>query len=81
MTTMTGPAPSAVRERWELAENQTMTLPRRRVATAVRVERGTVLVTQEGDLEDHVLERGDELVIRRAGVVVAWAFTFSSFAN
>ena len=66
MTTMTSPAPNTARERWELAENQTMRLPRRRVATVVRVERGTVLVTQQGDYEDHVLEQGDELVVRRS---------------
>ena len=41
----------------------------------MRVERGTVLVTQEGDLDDHVLERGDELVLSRSGLAVAWAFT------
>ncbi|HSD18852.1 MAG TPA: ATP-binding protein [Anaeromyxobacter sp.] len=75
MTTMTSPAPNTARERWELAENQTMSLPRRRVATVVRVERGTVLVTQQGDYEDHVLEQGDELVVRRSGLAVAWAFT------
>jgi signal transduction histidine kinase len=75
MTTLTCPAPTVAREGWVLAENQTMRLPRRRGATAVRVERGTVLVTQKGDLEDHVLERGDELVFRRTGLVVAWAFT------
>jgi len=75
MTTMTSPAPSIARQRWELAENQTMRLPRGRVATLVRVERGTVLVTQQGDHEDHVLERGDEIVVRRRGLAVAWAFT------
>ena len=75
MTTMTSPAPNTARHRWELAENKTMRLPRLRVPTVVRVERGTVLVTQEGDHEDHVLERGDELVVRRGGLAVAWAFT------
>jgi two-component system sensor histidine kinase HydH len=75
MTTMTSPAPNTARHRWELAENKTMRLPRLRVPTVVRVERGTVLVTQEGDHEDHVLEQGDELVVRRGGLAVAWAFT------
>ena len=41
--------------------------------TIVRVERGTVLVTQEGDLDDHVLERGDEFVLSTPGLAVAWA--------
>ena len=59
----------------DLAENATMRLPRGRFATIVRVERGTVLVTREGDLEDHVLEAGDELVLPAGGLAVAWAFT------
>jgi signal transduction histidine kinase len=61
--------------RLELAENQVIRLPRRHGATVVRVERGTVLVTRGGDREDHVLEPGDELVLPRGGVAVAWAFT------
>ena len=60
---------------WELAENATMRLPRGRVATVVRIERGTVLVTRAGDLEDHVLESGDEIVLPVGGLAVAWAFT------
>lgn len=68
-TTSTPPA------RLELAENQVMRLPRRRTATVVRAERGTVLVTRGGDVEDHVLEAGDELVLPRGGLAVAWAFT------
>jgi hypothetical protein len=62
-------------ETWELAENDTMKLPRRRTATNVRADQGTVLVTREGDLEDHVLEPGDELLVPRGGLAVAWAFT------
>ncbi len=59
----------------DLAENATMALPRGRIGTVVRVERGTVLVTQEGDLDDHVLEAGDEIVLARGGRAVAWAFS------
>jgi hypothetical protein len=59
----------------ELAENATMRLPHRRSPSVVRVERGTVLVTQQGDLEDHVLEPGDEIVLRGNRLAVAWAFT------
>jgi two-component system, NtrC family, sensor histidine kinase HydH len=69
----TTPTPSSARS-WALRENATMRLPRG-VATIVRVERGTVLVTQEGDLDDHVLEAGDEHVLRRRGLAVAWALT------
>jgi Protein of unknown function (DUF2917) len=74
----TSPRTSAIRilgRVRDLAENATMRLPRRRSASVVRVERGTVLVTQKGDLEDHVLERGDEIVLRGGGLAVAWAFT------
>ena len=60
---------------WQMAENATRRLPRGRRARIVRVERGTVLVTQEGDVEDHVLEAGDEIVLRARGLAVAWAFT------
>jgi hypothetical protein len=60
---------------WEIAENATMRLPRRGASTVVRVDRGTVLVTQEGDLEDHLLAEGDEVVIDGAGLAVAWAFS------
>jgi hypothetical protein len=38
------------------------------------VEAGTVLVTREGDLDDHVLEPGDEILVRPGGLAVAWAF-------
>jgi hypothetical protein len=61
---------------WELAENATMRLPRGRLAVVVRAERGMVLITQEGDPEDHVLEPGDEIVFPvGGGLAVAWAFT------
>ena len=73
--TTTAAATASPGRRWELAENATMRLPRGRSATVVRVERGTVLITQEGDLEDHVLEPGDEIVIPVGGLAVAWAFT------
>jgi hypothetical protein len=60
---------------WDLAENSATRLPRGRPATLVRVERGTVLVTQEGTLEDHVLEAGDIIILGGRGLAVAWAFT------
>lgn len=68
------------RERLVLAENQAMRLPRRRTATVVRAERGTVLVTRRGDREDHVLEPGDELVLPRGGLAVAWAFSAATIS-
>ncbi len=69
------------RERYELAENRAMRLPRRRTATVVRAERGTVVVTRRGDLEDHVLEPGDELVLPRSGLAVAWALTDATLST
>lgn len=39
----------------------------------VAVDGGVILVTREGDLEDHVLEAGMELRLPRRGVAVAWA--------
>lgn len=62
-------------EELELAAGATMRLPLGRRAAIVRVARGTVLVTQEGDLDDHVLEAGDELALSGRGLAVAWAFT------
>ena len=58
-----------------LAKDATMRLPPGPSATVVSVESGIVLVTREGDLDDHVLESGDELVLPRGGLGVAWALT------
>jgi hypothetical protein len=62
-------------EAWVLPENAVMPLPRGRSAKVVRVESGTVMITQEGDLEDHVLVSGDEIRLHAHGLAVAWAFT------
>lgn len=37
------------------------------------VEHGTLLVTREGDTDDHVLEAGEQLDLSGPGLVVAWA--------
>jgi hypothetical protein len=39
-----------------------------------------VLVTQAGDLEDHVLRTGEVLTLPPGGLVVAWALTPSTVA-
>jgi hypothetical protein len=52
-----------------LARNATLR-PGRAV---VRVDRGTALVTQAGDLEDHVLSAGAEYRPAARGLVVLWA--------
>jgi hypothetical protein len=64
---------------FDLRNDETLRLPHG-IAVIVRVERGTVLVTQEGDLEDHVLEDGGELMVPAGGVAVAWAFTDARLA-
>ncbi|WP_242361759.1 DUF2917 domain-containing protein [Anaeromyxobacter sp. SG17] len=61
-------------EMWELPENAALRLPAG-IGIVVRVERGTVLVTQESDLDDHVLEPGDEFMLSRPGLAVAWALS------
>jgi Protein of unknown function (DUF2917) len=59
----------------ELARDATLRLPRRRGGVVVLVERGTVLVTQAGDPEDHVLAAGGLLHVPEGGLAVAWALS------
>jgi hypothetical protein len=59
--------------RRELSQDATIQLPPGRHGLVVRVERGVLLVTQEGDLDDHVLEPAQELRIPRGGLAVGWA--------
>lgn len=61
--------------RADLAENATLRLHAGARGVVVRAERGTVLVTREGDAEDHVLEPGRSLLVTGKGLVVAWALT------
>lgn len=63
---------------FDLARDATLRIPRRRQTVLIRVERGVVLVTRAGDLEDHVLERGMELEVSKPGLVVAWALEAST---
>ncbi len=55
---------------FELARNRTLRIPQRG-GTVIRVDSGVVMVTREGDLDDHVLERGMELAVLEPGLVVA----------
>ena len=70
MTTRTMAASDA---RWmdprDMERDTTLRLPR---GAVVEVERGLVLVTREGDPQDHVLEPGMGLPLGR-GLAVAWA--------
>jgi hypothetical protein len=74
-TTMTRMALRDVRasDTFDLDRDATLRIPRRRGTALIRVERGVVLVTRAGDLEDHVLERGMELRVSGPGLVIAWA--------
>ncbi len=63
---------------WELERDATLRLPRLGAETVVEVVRGTVLVTREGDLEDHVLDPGMTLPLGARGRVVAWALVPST---
>ncbi len=47
---------------------------------ALRSQRGTLLVTQEGDPLDHVLEAGEEFTTTRRGLVVVWALSAGALA-
>jgi len=69
----------AGQERWalDLERNATLRLPHRAGGQWLRVERGQVLVTLEGEREDMVLEAGEELVLAGHGLAVAWALEAS----
>lgn len=58
-----------------MARDETVRLVPRREGLVLHVRRGCLLVTQEGDPQDHVLEAGDELRLTGPGVVVAWALS------
>lgn len=58
---------------WELERDATLRLAAGREGILLRAERGTVLVTREGDAEDHVVVPGEPLLVTGKGLVVAWA--------
>jgi len=68
---------------WNLSleRNATLRLPPRAGGQWLRVDGGQVLVTLEGDLEDHVLGPGEELVLSGGGLAVAWALEGSRLAG
>lgn len=59
----------------ELAPDATLRLRCGRIERSLKVEAGCLLVTREGDLDDHVLGPGDELRLSGRGLAVAWALT------
>lgn len=60
---------------WELEKDATLRLAADRGGIFVEVDRGTVLVTREGDPEDHVVAPGEPARLAGGGLVVAWALT------
>lgn len=65
--------------RFRLHDNGTVRLQPRADGLRLRAERGTFLVTQEGDPEDHVLRGSGELRTGRRGLVVVWALSDGTF--
>jgi hypothetical protein len=61
------------RARLDLSADETASLPALRGELLLRVDRGLVVVTREGDLDDHVLRPGEALRLPRRGKVVIWA--------
>lgn len=72
---MTAKAESSRAGRFALPRDGTLRIRAGAGGVRIRAERGTVLVTREGDAEDHLLERGDEVLVTCRGLVVAWALT------
>ncbi len=64
---------SSLAESWMAAQDETRRLRQGAGGVEVRVQTGCLLVTREGDPEDHVLGPGDELLVTGPGLVVAWA--------
>jgi hypothetical protein len=62
-----------VERSWQLRKDETSNLSGSRGPVAIRVESGLVLVTREGDPEDHLLRAGEVVVLPPRGKVVAWA--------
>ena len=58
---------------WRLGKDETSHLSGGRGPVSIRVESGVVVVTREGDPEDHVLRAGDVVVLPPQGKIVAWA--------
>jgi hypothetical protein len=61
---------------WTLAADETRRLEGGRPGpVVVRVQRGVLLVTREGDLVDHVVSAGQEVLLPARGRIAAWALS------
>lgn len=58
----------------ELPRDGTLRVRPGRHGVVLRADRGVVHVTQSGDLEDHLLEPGEEVLLPPGGLVVAFAY-------
>ncbi len=67
----------AMRRTLDLTTDETLRIPHGRGGTVVRVECGLLVVTREGDPEDHVLQPGMELRLPASGRSVGWALAAS----
>lgn len=65
---------------WPLHDNGTMSLRPGAGGVVVRIDRGQVLLTQEGDRDDHVLGPGDAYRAAGRKAVVLWALSEASVA-
>ncbi len=70
---------SGTTDAWDLPENQTFRLTPGPRGVVIRVDRGRVVITQEGDQEDYVLGPGEEIRMWGGDLVVVWAVSPSSF--
>ncbi len=61
----------------QLSRGQAARLPSYGAGASLRLRKGIVVVTREGDARDHVLEPGAELQLPGSGRVVAWAIESS----
>jgi hypothetical protein len=61
--------------RWQLHRDATLALDGGRAGLVLQSHAGTFVVTQEGDVYDHVLAAGGRLATARRGRVVAWALS------
>ncbi len=66
------PRRAASQRVWSLRRNEVV---RVREGSAVGCRRGTCVVTQARDPEDHVLEAGDVFQTARRGLALVWALT------
>jgi hypothetical protein len=65
---------------WDLRRDETLRLAPGPGGLVLRAERGSLVVTQEGDPDDHVLGPGDELALRARGLAVVWALSAACLA-